>query len=246
MNSTLHDETIRRLRKARSVAVLTGAGISAESGVPTFRGEGGLWKSHRPEELATPGAFARDPRLVWEWYDWRRQLIAKCRPNPGHMVLARWESRFPDFSLVTQNVDGLHRLAGNNRIHPLHGDIWTVRCLACGREEEDRRVPLPELPPRCLCGGMLRPGVVWFGEALPEKPYSLALDAVRRAEVVLVAGTSGLVYPAAGLPAIAKSAGAWTVEINLAGTPLSASADDVWPGPSGQILPALDQEVDRS
>ena len=236
-------ETAARLRGARRVAALTGAGISAESGVPTFRGADGLWKNFRAEELATPEAFARDPRLVWEWYDWRRGLIAQCRPNAGHETLARWESRFEAFTVATQNVDGLHRRAGSHRVRYLHGDIWRVRCTRCGASTVDETVPLPELPPRCGCGGMLRPGVVWFGEALPEDEFAAAVEAVESAEVVLVIGTSGLVYPAAALPALARRAGAFTVEINPVPTPLTPGMDAVLPGPSGEILPQLDQEA---
>ena len=156
------------LAQASSVAVLTGAGISAESGVPTFRGAGGLWKDYKPEELATPEAFARDPRLVWEWYDWRREIIAKAQPNPAHRALVEIEKRKPRFTLITQNVDGLHDLAGSGKILKLHGDIWRMRCTACGANLPNRRVPLPKIPPHCACGGLARPGVVWFGEPLPE------------------------------------------------------------------------------
>ncbi len=155
------------LRDASSIVVLTGAGVSAESGVPTFRGENGLWKKHRAEQLATPEAFAHDPKLVWEWYDWRRSVLAQAKPNPGHHALAAAEARARKFTLITQNVDGLHELAGSRNVLRLHGSIWMLRCLECGRErEEDRRTPLPEIPPRCECGGMLRPGVVWFGRGI--------------------------------------------------------------------------------
>src|SRR5579862_72094 len=227
------------LREASSIAVLTGAGVSAESGVPTFRGDHGLWKQYRAEELATPSAFARDPKLVWEWYDWRRSLIAAAQPNPGHYALAAAEARAAKFTLITQNVDGLHELAGSRNVLRLHGSIWMLRCLACGREREDRRTPLPEIPPRCECGGMLRPGVVWFGEALPPQVWQDAEAAARAAEVFLVIGTSAMVYPAAGLATMAKSAGARVVEINIAETGLSDSIDEFLQGPSGQLLPQL-------
>jgi NAD-dependent deacetylase len=236
-------ETVARLRNSRRVTALTGAGISAESGVPTFRGADGLWKNFRAEELATPGAFQRDPRLVWEWYDWRRGLIAQCRPNAGHETLARWETRFDAFTVGTQNVDGLHRRAGSRNVHYLHGDIWIVRCVDCGSETVDETVPLPELPPRCACGGTLRPGVVWFGEALPEDAFQATVAAVEEADVVLVVGTSGLVYPAAGLPALARRAGAFVVEINPVATPLTPGMDAVLAGPSGEVLPRLDAQV---
>lgn len=220
---------------------LTGAGISAESGIPTFRGAGGLWRSFRPEELATPEAFARDPKLVWEWYLWRRGLIAQAQPNAGHYALVRLEQRTPRFTLVTQNVDGLHDRAGSRNILKLHGDIWEVRCTACGRQERDERLAFDCLPPRCACGGLLRPAVVWFGEMLPAAVWQAAEEAVRAAEVLLVAGTSAVVYPAAGLVPLARSAGAKVIEVNLEQTPLSASADCSLRGKAGEILPDLIQ-----
>ena len=227
------------LQEARSIAVLTGAGVSAESGVPTFRGDGGLWKNYRAESLATPEAFARDPKLVWEWYDWRRSVIAGLKPNAGHYALAELEKRTPQFTLITQNVDGLHELAGSNNVLRVHGSIWILRCLACGREREDRRPRLSEIPPRCECAGMLRPGVVWFGEALPTDVWQAAEKAARECDLLLVIGTSAVVYPAAGLAHVAKSCGARVVEINVAETPLSREIDLFVPGPSGELLPRL-------
>jgi NAD-dependent protein deacetylase/lipoamidase len=224
---------------ARSVAVLTGAGISAESGVPTFRGAGGLWRNFRPEELATPSAFARDPKLVWEWYDWRRSVIAQAEPNPGHLALAELERRKPHFWLITQNVDGLHERAGSRRVTKLHGDIWELRCLGCGREERNARVPLETLPPRCACGGLMRPAVVWFGEALPAEALETAFDAARRAEVFLVLGTSSVVYPAASLPQVALEHGARVIEINLEPTELSRLAHISLRGKTGELLPQI-------
>jgi NAD-dependent deacetylase len=227
------------LRDASSIAVLTGAGVSAESGVPTFRGNNGLWKQYRAEDLATPGAFARDPKLVWEWYDWRRSLIAQAKPNPGHYALADAETRARKFTLITQNVDGLHELAGSRNVLRLHGSIWMVRCVECAREREDRRTPLPEIPPHCECGGMLRPGVVWFGEMLPSKMWQEAETAARQADLFLMIGTSAVVYPAAGLASMAKSSGARVVEINIAESGLSDTIDEFLQGPSGELLPQL-------
>jgi NAD-dependent deacetylase len=231
------------LRDASSIAVLTGAGVSAESGVPTFRGgtpgTPGLWKQYRAEELATPGAFARDPKLVWEWYDWRRSLIAEAKPNPGHYALAAAEARAAKFTLITQNVDGLHELAGSRNVLRLHGSIWMLRCIECDCEREDRRTPLPEIPPRCECGGMLRPGVVWFGEALPAKIWQEAEKAAREADLFLLIGTSAVVYPAAGLAELAKSRGARVVEINIAETPVSHRVDASLRGTAAEILPQL-------
>jgi len=237
-------ETVREwLAAASSVAVLTGAGISAESGIPTFRGPGGLWRTYRAEDLATPQAFARDPHLSWEWYNWRRGIIATAEPNTGHAALAELERRVPSFTLATQNVDGLHDRAGSRRILKVHGDIWTLRCTACTREWSDRRPSLPELPPKCECGGLARPGVVWFGEGLPEDVWSAAVDAARAADVLLVVGTSALVYPAAGLVQLAQSAGAKVAEINVAETPVSAMVDLSWRASATTALPQLIQSA---
>ncbi len=208
------------------IVVLTGAGISAESGVPTFRGKGGLWKNFNPMELATPEAFGRNPKLVWEWYDWRRQLIARAEPNDGHIILAQMEKEYESFWLITQNVDGLHQRAGSERVVELHGNIWKVLCLTCGREYYDYRAPLEETPPNCKhCGGLLRPGVVWFGEPLPADALGKAYELSREADIFLLIGTSAQVYPAAELPLIAKSAGAKLIEINPEETPITSYAD---------------------
>jgi NAD-dependent deacetylase len=224
---------------AQSVAVLTGAGVSAESGIPTFRGAGGLWKNFRAEDLATPQAFARDPMLVWEWYDWRRQQIAKAQPNAGHAALVKLEERSPRFALITQNVDGLHDLAGSRRILKLHGDIWQLRCTACRAVWTERRSPLGELPPRCGCGALARPGVVWFGEPLPDGIMTEAENAASSADVFIVAGTSAVVYPAAGLVPYARRAGAKVIEVNPEETAFSTSVDCWLRGKSGEILPQL-------
>jgi len=233
------DAVRKWLQQAGSVAVLTGAGVSAESGVPTFRGNNGIWKQRRPEDLATPAAFARNPQLVWEWYDWRRSVLAEAKPNPGHYALTRLEKRVANFTLITQNVDGLHELAGSVNVLRLHGSIWRVRCPACRQERFDRRIPFPEIPPKCECGGTLRPAVVWFGEALPQDVWQAAENAARSAELFLVIGTSAVVYPAAGLAQIAKSAGARVVEINIVETQLSDQIDQFLQGPSGELLPQL-------
>jgi len=233
------DSVRRSLGSATSIAVLTGAGISAESGIPTFRGPGRLWRDYRPEDLATPSAFARDPKLVWEWYDWRRALIAQAEPNAGHRALADFERRTPNFTLITQNVDGLHDRAGSCQTLKVHGDIWNVRCSKCGRERQDLRPSIPSLPPHCACGGLERPGVVWFGEPLPADVWLRAEESARRAQVFLVIGTAAVVYPAAGLVGLAKSAGAHVVEINLAETPVSALVNESLRGPAAELLPRL-------
>jgi NAD-dependent deacetylase len=223
---------------ARSVAVLTGAGISAESGVPTFRGAAGLWKQFRPEDLATPEAFARDPKFVWEWYAWRREILSRVKPNAGHAALAALEQHNPEFTLITQNVDGLHQLAGSKRVLEVHGSIWKLRCTVCNREWIDRNVPLA-LPPYCSCGGLARPGVVWFGEELPLNIWRTAERAASSADLFLVVGTSALVYPAAGLTPLARAAGAKVIEVNTEQTPLSDLADCALKGSAGEILPEI-------
>jgi NAD-dependent deacetylase len=227
------------LAEAHSVAVLTGAGVSAESGIPTFRGSEGLWRQYKPEDLATPEAFSRDPKLVWEWYDWRRQLIAKASPNPAHLALVQIEIRKPRFTLITQNVDGLHDLAGSGKILKMHGDIWRLRCMECGANFPNRRVPLPKLPPHCACGGLARPGVVWFGEALPDGIMQEAEHAVSAADVLLVIGTSAVVYPAAGLVPFARQSGAKVIEINTEATAFSNQVDCALRGPAGELLPKM-------
>lgn len=225
---------------AGPVAVLCGAGLAAASGVPTFRGPAGLWRRHRPEELATPAAFARDPRLVWEWYDWRRGLIAGCRPNAGHRALARLAGSRPGTTLISQNVDGLQERVPPARPLLLHGSIWRLRCAGgCGRGEwEDRRPRLPELPPRCPdCGGLARPAVVWFGEGLPAGSWRRAAAAASACALFLAVGTSAVVQPAAGLIDLARSAGAVTIEVNP--EPTAAAVDHRLVGPAEEILPAL-------
>jgi len=227
------------MQAAKSVAVLTGAGISAESGIPTFRGPDGLWRNYKPEDLATPEAFARDPRLVWEWYAWRRELISNASPNAGHAALIKLQDQKSNFTLITQNVDGLHDKAGSRRVLKLHGDIWRLRCTECGKDWPDFRTPLPKVPPHCGCGGLARPGVVWFGEPLPPEVWLSAQDAARSAELFLVVGTSAVVYPAAALAPLAKAAGARVVEINPEETGVTAQVDHSIRGPAGVILPQL-------
>lgn len=236
----------QRLTDPGPVVALTGAGVSAESGLATFRGPGGMWEGHEPTELATPEAFARDPETVWRFYAWRRAQAAAAAPNPAHHALAALERKLDDFALVTQNVDGLHERAGSVDVLRLHGTLWRLRCAADGREFDDRREDLGRLPPRCECGGLLRPAVVWFGESLPYDVLSRAEKAVRRAGLVLVAGTSSMVYPAASLPRIARDSGAYVVEINPQATPLSADVDMRLAGPAGRILPLLAEAAGAS
>lgn len=237
---TLPDEFIERLRQARHVVVLSGAGISAESGVPTFRdAQTGLWAKYDPQELATPEAFRRNPQLVWDWYAWRRELVAGVAPNPGHLALARMERFVPRLTVITQNIDSLHQLAGSTRVIELHGNLSRTKCL-----DEDRLVErwpaTDERPPRCpQCGGYLRPDVVWFGETLPPLALHRAIEASRAADVFLTVGTSGIVYPAASLPMEAIEAGGLAVEINPEDTPLTPWMAHAFRGPSGVVLPAI-------
>ena len=243
------------VREAERVVVVTGAGISAESGVPTFRGEAGLWKSHRPEELATPGAFRRNPALVWEWYQWRRDLVADCAPNAGHRALAAFAARRPSTCIVTQNVDGLHERAAREEaeerggspeapVLELHGALFGNLCSGCGRRSSGWDAPVDatsaETLPRCPeCGALLRPDVVWFGEGLDPEILERAFDLARRADVCLVVGTSALVQPAASVPLATLDGGGALVEVNPQTTPLSGRADLTLRGPAGRILPRL-------
>jgi NAD-dependent deacetylase len=243
----VNDDRLRllasRLHAAQRITVLTGAGVSAASGVPTFRGAEGLWRQFSPQDLATPDAFARDPHLVWEWYAWRRERVAACDPNPAHEVIARWSQR-DGCCVITQNVDDLHVRAGTKHLVRLHGSLWQLSCwkgcTAGRRPWRDERVPLDELPPRCPhCGGLARPAVVWFGESLAEADVAAALDACR-CDVFVTIGTSAIVYPAAGLVEQARRLGAFTAEINLEPTPASAAVDVSIQGSAEEILPNID------
>jgi NAD-dependent deacetylase len=232
-------EARSRIASAQAVTILTGAGISADSGVPTFRGADGLWRNVRAEDLATPEAFERNPRLVWEWYDWRRELIATTRPNPAHLAIASLESRIGNFWLITQNVDGLHRTAGSTKLSEIHGNIWMVRCTACGAVTENHQVPLSLLPHCKACGGLLRPHIVWFGESLWEADLARCATQLQACEVLLVIGTSGVVYPAAGFASIAKEAGACVIEVNLDQTPQLDLVDIALRGRAKDLVPLL-------
>lgn len=241
MDIKLPAELLIALRQAKRVAVLTGAGISAESKIPTFRDAmTGLWASFSPEELATPQAFARNPRMVWDWYAFRREMCAKALPNPGHLALAELETRFNEFTLTTQNVDGLHQRAGNRRVLELHGSIARVKCADTGRLLEGDVPACDNPPPRHpQTGGLLRPDVVWFGEALPEAAFMESARAARNADVYFTIGTSALVYPAAALPIEALKAGATVVEINPTETPFSNTASYSLRGKAGEVLPTI-------
>jgi NAD-dependent deacetylase len=232
-----------RIRDAARLTILTGAGVSAASGVPTFRGPQGLWRQFRPEDLATPAAFARDPHLVWEWYAWRREVIARCVPNAAHETIAAWSQARDGCTVITQNVDDLHVRAGTRGLVRMHGSIWELSCAArCGPGAtpwRDDRVPLPEMPPRCPhCGRLARPAVVWFGESLRSDDVEASLRATG-CDVFLAVGTSAIVYPAAGLVHQARERGAFTAEINQEATPASSLVDVALHGGAEWILPEL-------
>ncbi len=237
-------QLLEHMRTAQHIAVLTGAGISAESGIPTFReAQTGLWAKYEPTELATPQAFLRNPKLVWEWYTWRRSLIAESAPNPGHFALVTFEQKAPTFTLITQNVDSLHQRAGSKNIVELHGNIARTKCFDEGTVV-DTWEKHEDVPPRCPnCGGLLRPDVVWFNESLPQQALQTAFNAAETADVFLSIGTSALVQPAASLPLLAKRNRAVVVEVNPAPTPITHLVDYVLEGPAGQILPALSERV---
>jgi NAD-dependent protein deacetylase/lipoamidase len=236
-----------RLRTARRAVALTGAGISQESGLSTFRGAGGLWQQFRPEELATPEAFDRHPERVWSWYAFRFQALLAARPNPGHLALSRFGTVFPFFTLVTQNVDGLHHEAGSGEVLELHGSLRRARCERC-----EESMPMseaiersPDRPPLCGCGGRFRPAVVWFGEMLPEEVLERAWSAAGACELFVAAGTSATVFPAAGLIEVAHRAGACVIEINPEPTAFSRLADLRLAARSGEALPALLEAIER-
>lgn len=229
----------QKLREAQRVTALTGAGISAESGVPTFRGEDGLWRNHNVMDLVTPYGFSRDPKLVWEFYNWRRDLINGITFNPAHKALVDLETKIPHFTLITQNVDGLHLKAGSQNVLEIHGNLWKVRCTKCGRIAFDDASDMGALPACQECGGLLRPHVVWFGESLDYDLLQKAVDASRNCDVMLVIGTSAVVQPAASFSMEAKGSGAVVAEINLERTPQSGKVDFSILGKAGEIVPKL-------
>jgi NAD-dependent deacetylase len=233
------EDLLNLLRRDIKICVLTGAGVSAESGVPTFRGEHGLWRQFRPEELATVDAFLANPELVLAWYQHRREIVDEIEPNPGHYALSGMEKHYADFTLVTQNVDGLHQRSGSRKVLELHGNILNNKCQQCGRPIKRVDFKEGEEIPKCECGGMIRPDVVWFGEMLPHGVLEQAIRNATQADLFFSIGTSAIVYPAAALPYTAKQHGAYLVEINVERTELSATADEVLLGPSGEILPQM-------
>ena len=241
------EQLAARIQPTTRITVMTGAGVSAASGVPTFRGPDGLWKKHRAESLATAEAFRNDPKLVWEWYDWRRQVLSTKSPNRAHEVLAAWSQRYSDFRLITQNVDGLHERAGTQNMIRFHGSIWEILCWNnCSSSPErwwNDTVPFPEIPPRCPhCNGMVRPGVVWFGEGIDRDVLQRSAEALA-CDIFLTIGTSSVVYPAAQLVHEAKSRGAYTVEMNIEPTPASGLLDLAIRGPAEEVLDHVERLI---
>ena len=224
-------------RSAKSIVALTGAGISVESGIPTFRGPDGLWQGHDPHQLATPLAFARDPELVWRFYEWRRGLVAASQPNNAHHVLVEIEETLSPLTIITQNVDGYHIEAGSENVIELHGSLWRLKCTHCSQRWEDRRHPLPDLPARCpYCNALARPDVVWFGETLDPHNLNAAYKQTQQSSIFLAIGTSSVVHPAAELPLLARQHGAYTIEINPENTPISGFMDEVIRGSAADEL----------
>jgi NAD-dependent deacetylase sirtuin 5 len=263
VSSTNEERFQITLRSARKVAVLTGAGVSAESGIPTFRGAGGLWRQYEAQSLATQEAWQKDPGLVWEFFDSRRKIARDAAPNPAHIAFAELEARWRDaggtFTLLTQNIDGLHERAGSRNVVRLHGSLWQVRCIACGEASENHDVPITpafagdsspvselgerrfaeaELP-HCRCGGVLRPNVIWFGESIASKDLVACADAIDKCALLIVAGTSAVVYPAAGLVPLAKRYGTVIADVNVEPNSVSELCDLVFTGRAGEILPTL-------
>lgn len=241
-------KAVEILKDSKVIFVLTGAGISAESGIPTFRGADGLWKNYSATDLATPEAFMKNPELVWEWYHWRQGIISKAKPNPAHHALVDLEKKSDEFLLLTQNIDNLHRRAGSLNVLELHGNIFRTRCLECDKTKEymvklkDERNNLP----KCECGGHLRPDVVWFGEPIPQDIWQRALSFLNQADVAIICGTSNVVWPAAAIPETAKANGVKTIEINLEPTPVTSIVDVSILGKAGEILPQIVQTLNTN
>ncbi len=234
---------IKLLESSEYTIAFTGAGISAESGVPTFRGRGGLWEKFDPLKLATPEAFKEDPRRVWEWYKWRMEVIAKAKPNPAHIVLARLEEKGIVKTIITQNVDGLHQRAGSKNVIELHGNIWRAKCTKCNYKTRLREPPR-EIPPKCPeCNSLLRPDVVWFGEPLPRKAWEEALNEASKADLIIVVGTSGVVQPAAMIPVIVKYHGGKIVDINIEEDNYTNIADLFIKAKAGQVFKTLGEKL---
>jgi NAD-dependent deacetylase len=235
-------DLIEHLIVARSVVFFSGAGISAEGGIPTFRGKDGIWNKLRPEELANFNAFMQNPQLVWEWYNYRKSIVHQSKPNPGHLAIVEFEKYFEQVVVVTQNVDNLHRRAGSQIVYELHGNIERNFCIKCKRKYNEE-LDFKDGIPKCTCGGLIRPDVVWFGEFLPADQFQLSEQAARNCDVFFIVGTSAIVYPAASLVHVAKNNGAFLVEVNIEETEASSIADVSLLGESGKILPQIIEQI---
>jgi len=245
VKANLISDTLRDLfGNVNKVLTLTGAGVSAESGVPTFRGGGNtaVWKGMPFEVISSARMLDRDLPAVWEWFNYRRNLLSSLKPNPAHEAIAEWQDRFPEFTLVTQNIDGLHQAAGSRHVIEMHGSIWRARCFDCGARQDVRELKFDHGVPSCFdCGGHMRPDVVLFGEMLPAGAFERAAAAAQHCELCFVVGTSAVVYPAASLPEIARAAGAYVVEVNPERTPLSDLCHETLTGKAGEILPLVSE-----
>jgi NAD-dependent deacetylase len=235
-------DLIKHLKASRSIVFFSGAGISAESGIPTFRGKDGIWNKFRPEELANFDAFIRNPQLVWEWYNYRKSIVYQSKPNPGHFAIVEMEKYFQNVIVITQNVDNLHRRAGSKIVYELHGNIERNFCINC-KKHYDSELEFKDGIPKCKCGGLIRPDIVWFGEFLPADQFQLSEKAARNCDVFFVVGTSAVVYPAASLVHLAKSNRAFLVEVNIEETDASSIADVSLFGESGKILPQIVEQL---
>lgn len=238
------EEFIEKLKAAKNIVFFTGAGISAESGIPTFRGKDGIWNKLKPEELASFDAFMRNPDMVWEWYQYRRKIIHETKPNPGHFAVAEFEKYFDNVVVVTQNVDNLHNSSGSSTVYELHGNIERNYCVDC-REPYYIDSDKESLPKCKFCGGLIRPDVVWFGEMLPQETFAKSEKAAAQSDICIIAGTSAVVYPAAYIPFTAKDAGSYLVEVNVAPTEISNLVDYSIIGRFGDILPEMLNEVKK-
>ncbi len=231
------------LSSAKKIVFFTGAGISAESGIPTFRGKDGIWNKMKPEELANFNAFLRNPEIVWEWYQYRKKIVHQASPNAAHLTISELQNYFEEVVVVTQNVDNFHRRAGSKIVYELHGNIEKNYCINCKKRYDDESLPVENKVPTCGCGGLIRPDIVWFGEFLPEEAYSLSETAAETCDLLFIVGTSAVVFPAANIPYIAKRAGKFLIEVNIEKTELSNVADLSLIGKAGEILPQILQLV---
>ena len=242
MTMILDKILIKKLKTSKSIVFFTGAGISAESGIPTFRGKDGIWNKLKPEELANFDAFLRNPALVWEWYKHRKQIIKESKPNKGHLAIAETQNIFPEVTVITQNIDNFHKRAGSKTVYELHGNIERNYCIKC-KTFYNEELDFSSVVPKCKCGGLIRPDVVWFGEYLPEDQFSASEKAARNSDIFFIVGTSAVVYPAASLVYWAKQSGAYLIEVNIEETEISGIVNKSFFGLSGEILPALIKEI---